>query len=118
MTIDLRIEGKFSIWFGGEREGPAHVEDNAEILEPPNHLKIGTMSFQLSGTDEGCLLTFQDTLFFDQRPETDFARSVLGGWHSFMDSLGAKLDRHHSGEAPAEPDYSKIDFPGSESLSN
>lgn len=111
-TIELKEGGVFQIFFGGDCEGPAHVEGIVTVFDPPNTLALGTMRFELERSDAGCTLVFTDVLQFDGvRTDDQFANSVLGGWHAFMDRLDAELAGLEPGEHP-EPDYSKIETVG------
>lgn len=112
LSFELKLGGQFEIWFGGKCEGPAHVTGVVEELDPPNRLRLGSMCFDLAATDTGCTLTFSDVLWFDDRPKTDFAISVLGGWHSYMDSLCTFIEGQHTGVQPPEPAYANISVPG------
>ena len=116
LEIDLKLGGKFEIWFGGDCEGPAHVEGTVEVLEPPHVLQLSTMRFEIEETLEGCVLTFSDVLHFDDRPRSDFAVSVLGGWHVYMEQLTDFLSRTIKPLPYLEPDYRQIQVPGWELL--
>ncbi len=112
IKIEVKEGGAFSIRFGGECEGPPHVEGVVTKLDPPNILAFGSMRFELQGNANECTLVFTDVLHFDGiRTNDNFANSVLGGWHVFMDRLDDEIaglePGHHS-----EPDYSTIEVEG------
>lgn len=105
--------GRYRIWFGEDCEGPAHVEGQVEAFDPPRLLQIGSIRFELEPEGEGrCLLKFSDILWYDgKRTKTDFANSVLGGWHRFLDRFEFFVDHGRRLEVD-EPDYAKVEVPG------
>ncbi len=112
--IDLKLGGKFDIWFGGECEGPAHVSGTVTQFDPPRLLEAGSMRFELNSTkDGGCELTFTDVLFFSEgRTKEEHANSVLGGWHTMMDNIEAALNNLEVNHNRSEFNYAAIDVPG------
>jgi hypothetical protein len=117
IEIELRQGGKFQIWFGGDCEGPAHVSGTITEFDPPHVLQMGTMRYELQANEIGCLLRFSDILAFaGPRTRQQFAISVLGGWHAYLDKLELALEgKAGVGDVP-EPDYSMIQVPGWEIL--
>ncbi len=115
--FDREVGGEFTLWFGGECEGPAHVSGHVTEYDPPNLLAMGNMRWELTADGDECLLRFSDILFFDTSPENfNATNSVLSGWHKYLDVLeyalsGGKVDPT---EQP-EVDYSKIEVPGRDS---
>lgn len=114
IKLELVQDGRFEIWFDGEScDGPAHVSGTVTRYEPPRVLECGSLRFELEDRGADCLLTFTDILHYDgKRSRTEFANSVLGGWHRFLDALetalgGGKVDHH-----AAELDYQALDVPG------
>ena len=61
-TLEHRAGGTFRIWFGGECEGPAHVEGTVVAFDPPNLLQCGGMRWELRPEADGCVLLFTDIL--------------------------------------------------------
>ncbi|MEM7366087.1 MAG: SRPBCC domain-containing protein [Pseudomonadota bacterium] len=114
IQFEPRLGGEFNIWFGGECEGPSHVSGKVEAFEPPNLLVLGTICWQLEAVEEGCRLTFSDILHYDHRSRTDFANSVLGGWHMYVDTLEWHLNGQNGISPQEEPEvnYAAIDVPG------
>ena len=109
LLLEAELGGKFEIWFSGDCEGPAHVTGEVTKFNSPSALQMGSMEWSLSGQNGGCLVTFTDILHVDSRGFTEFANSVLGGWHKYLDSL----ERHLSGgvgdpRRDPEVDYSKL----------
>jgi hypothetical protein len=85
--------GSFEIWFGGQCEGPAHVEGTVTEFDPPWVLQCGSLRFELNRDGNGCLLKFTDILHFEgPRTEEEIVNSVLGGWHRFLDALEHALE--------------------------
>ena len=82
-------------------------------FDPPNLLVMGSMRWLLESDGDGCVLTFTDILWFDERDKADFSNSVLGGWHKYLDSLERAL-RGGKGDPrlDEEVDYSLLDIPG------
>ncbi|MEO2177533.1 MAG: SRPBCC domain-containing protein [bacterium] len=112
ITVERKKGGSFQIYFGGEGEGPAHVEGILTECDPPNVLQMGSMRYELESNNAGCLLRFSDILHFDGlRTRQQFAVSVLGGWHACLDKLELALDGKPTTDV-AEPDYSRIQVPG------
>ena len=112
-------DARFDIWFGDECEGPSHVSGRVDPYVPPKRLGLGAMRFELAAEDGGCLLTFSDVLWFDdKRTKVEFANAVLSGWHRFLDTLEIWLDEGVSALDLKEPDYLKIDVPGRDALSS
>lgn len=117
IEIELRVGGKFQIWFGGECAGPAHVSGTITEYDPPHVLQMGTMRYELQANESGCLLRFSDILAFEgPRTRQQFAISVLGGWHAYLDKLELALAGKAGAGDVSEPDYSKIQVPGWEIL--
>lgn len=117
IEIELRSGGKFQIWFGGDCEGPAHVSGRITEFDPPHVLQMGTMRYELQAHETGCLLRFSDILSFEgPRTRQQFAISVLGGWHAYLDKLELVLDGKAGVGDVSEPDYSMIQVPGWEIL--
>ena len=113
LQLDCREGGAFHIWFGGACEGPAHVEGTVTTFDPPHELALGGMCWRLKPTGTGTELTFTDFLMYDDRPRTDFANSVLGGWHAYMDALEQGLLSDDGGPVVvAEPDYAAFEIDG------
>lgn len=115
IQIDLKLGGDFTIHFGGDCEGPPHVEGTVTRLDPPNLLQLGGMRWQLEVEGSGCLLTFTDILMDDSasgRTWEEFCNSVLGGWHRYLDVLEDALAGREVIHGKPEFDYSKVDVPG------
>ena len=113
IKIDLKLGGKFEIWFGGDCEGPPHVSGRVSEYDPPRVLQCGGMRFELEDNNGGCLLRFSDILTFeDKRSNTELTNSVLGGWHSFLDRLEQALDGKPIDHDIGELDYSKFEIVG------
>ena len=111
--LEQRKGGSFEIWFGGKCEGPAHVSGAVIGYDPPRLLQCGSMRWELSKRGSGCVLVFTDVLHFDGlRTRTEFANSVLGGWHNYMDMLEDALAGREVDPDRPELDYSKIQVPG------
>jgi len=112
---EIRVDhanGTFQIWFGGDCDGPPHVE-GALRAEPPHLLIMGSMKYELTEINDGTLLKFTDILVFTgNRSRQEIALAVLGGWHAFMDRLCLALDEKYDGKQIPEPDYSRIEVPG------
>ena len=110
-------DAPFDIWFGDECEGPSHVSGRVDPFAPPTRLGLGSMRFELAPVDDGCVLTFSDVLWFDdKRTKVEFANAVLAGWHRFLDTLEIWLDEGVSALDLKEPDYARIDVPGRDAL--
>ena len=117
ISVELKQGGKFQIRFGGDCEGPAHVEGVVAEFDPPNVLQMGSMRYELKSNEAGCLLKFSDILHFEgPRTRQQFAVSVLGGWHAYLYKLELVLDGKSDGKDVAELDYSAIEVPGWEIL--
>lgn len=115
ITIDLKIGGRFTIHFGGDCDGPAHVDGTVTRLDPPNLLQLGGMRYALEARGSGCLLTFTDILMDDSasgRTQAEFCNSVLGGWHRYLDTLEDALAGREVIHGKPEFDYSTVDVPG------
>jgi hypothetical protein len=79
----------------------------------PHVLALGTIRFELEATHGGCRLTFSDVLWFDgSRTRAQFANSVLGGWHWFLDFMMRYLESGEAAPELPEPDYEKITVSG------
>lgn len=117
INIELKQGGSFEIWFGGDCDGPSHVSGIVEEFDPPNVMQLGSMRYQLIANDAGCLLKFSDVLqFAGPRSRQEFAVSVLGGWHAYLDKLELALGESSNISDVREPDYSEINVPGWEVL--
>ncbi|MCZ6616702.1 MAG: SRPBCC family protein [Gammaproteobacteria bacterium] len=117
IKIELKLGGKFKIWFGDGCEGSPHVSGIVEEFEPPNLLQIGTMRYELEANSAGCMLKFSDVLAFNgPRTRQQFAVSVLAGWHAYLDTLELVLDGKSDGRDLPEKNYATIDVPGWEIL--
>lgn len=113
IRFEPKPEARYDIWFGDECEGPSHVSGTLAAFDPPRHLALGSIDIQIVPTDEGCLLTFADILWFDdKRTKTAFANAVLAGWHQFLDRWQIWLTEGRPALRLQEPDYSRIDVPG------
>ncbi len=114
--LELRQGGRFDIWFTGESgdcEGPSHLHGEVSQFDPPKVLQCGSIRFELESLGQHCKLTFSDILRFDgSLTKADFANSVLGGWHRFLDVLEDALDGRVIDHTIAEYDYSKREVPG------
>lgn len=113
LSLDARQGSKFEIWFSENCEGAAHVSGHVTEYSPPNLLVLGNQRWELLAKGKGCVLTFTDLLFFDDRDKRDFSNSVLAGWHKYLDSL-ERLLRGGRGDprVDSELDYSKLEIPG------
>lgn len=115
IRIDLKVGGTFTINFGGDCDGPAHVEGTVIRLDPPNLLQMGSMRWKLEAKGASCLLTFTDILH-DQDPadrtKAELSNSVLGGWHGYLDILEDHLAGRELVHDKPEFDYSKLNVPG------
>jgi hypothetical protein len=109
ITLERKLGGSFEIWFGGECEGPAHVQGTVTAYDPPTLLECGGMRYELQADEQGCRLVFTDILSFDQ-PGTreEITNSVLGGWHSYMDQLEEALTTGSVDLTRPEPDYALL----------
>lgn len=96
VKLEPRPGGRFEIEFGGREggdcDGPAVVRGEIEHFEPPRLLQCGTMRWELEPAGEGCILRFSDVVAPEAgRTDRELARSVLGGWHWYLDALEAAL---------------------------
>ncbi len=108
--------GSFEIWFSEECEGPAHLSGTVSTYKPPGVLEMGSMRWELTPRDKGCMLVFTDILAFDNsRTRAEFTNSVLGGWHKYMDMLEYSFEGGE-GDPRDEPefDYSRVEVEGRE----
>ncbi len=104
---------RYEIRFGGDCDGPPHVEGTVVAYDPPNVLQCGTIRWELEAVGSACLLVFSDVLQFQEgRSDAEVTNSVLGGWHRYLDLLAQSLDGAGPDLATLEPDYSRIDVPG------
>lgn len=118
-SLELRLGGKFEIWFGGDCDGPAHVEGRITKLEPERILECGSMRWELCSADNGCLLVFTDILqFTGSSNKIEFTNSVLGGWHNYMDFLEDGLDGKMPDFDKPEINYANIQVAGRDELSD
>ena len=107
IEFECREGGTYQIWFGGNCEGPPHISGIVEAFQPPNVLQLGTIRWELSATESGCRLQFSDVLHFaGPRTRREFADSVLGGWHQYLDWLEDSLAGRAIDSDEPEPDYS------------
>ena len=105
--------GHYEIRFGGDCDGPPHVEGTVVAYDPPNVLQCGTIRWELEAVGTACLLMFSDVLqFHEGRWDAEITNSVLGGWHRYLDLLEQSLGSTGPDLDTPEPDYSKIDVPG------
>ena len=117
IRFEPAADAPFDIWFGDACDGPAHVSGRIGVFKPSRRLGLGSMQFDLTPIEGGCLLEFSDVLSFDDtRSRIDFANAVLAGWHRFLDTLEIWLDEGLAALDLPEPDYSAIDVPGRDSL--
>ena len=117
LRFEPAADAPFDIWFGDECEGPSHVSGRVDPFVPPVRLGLGSMRFELAAAADGCVLTFSDVLWFDDKyTKVEFANAVLAGWHRFLDTLEIWLDEGVSALDLKEPDYAKVDVPGREAL--
>lgn len=103
ITLEPRPGGRFEIEFGSrdgsDCEGAAIVSGDIAHFEPFRLLQCGTMRWELEATDDGCTLRFSDIVAVESgRSARDTAKSVLGGWHWYLDALeealaGRAMDR-------------------------
>ena len=115
ISLDAELGGQFKIWFGGECDGPAHVEGAVSEFDPPNTLQLGGMRFELEENDQVCLIRFSDILNMAQdMAPIQITDSVLSGWHRFMDALQAHLSGEPFDRDVPEPSYRDVDVPGKE----
>ncbi len=113
LQLELKEGGRFSIWFGGGCEGPAHVTGTVRRFEPPHVLECGSIRFELEEARDGCLLRFSDILMFEaSRSDADITNSVLGGWHRFLDALEEALSGKAVDHDQPEFDYASIEVTG------
>jgi uncharacterized protein YndB with AHSA1/START domain len=113
VRFEAREGGTYEIWFGGECEGPAHVSGLVAAYQPPNVLQLGTIRWELSATEDGCLLKFSDVLVFEgPRSRGDISNAVLGGWHHYLDRLEEALAGRPVQHDQPEPDYAAREVPG------
>lgn len=98
VTLEPRPGGRFEIEFGSREGGnceggPSVVSGEIAHFEPPNLLQCGTMRWELVPDGHGCILRFSDVVALDgERSERELARSVLGGWHWYLDALEDALE--------------------------
>ena len=96
VTLEPRPGGRFEIEFGtregGDCEGSSVVSGRIAHFEPPRLLQCGTMRWELAPDGAGCILRFSDIVSVDgERTERELTRSVLGGWHWYLDALEEAL---------------------------
>ncbi len=115
IQFEAKAGGKYEIWFGDDCEGPAHVSGTLTEFDPPKLIALGSIRFELESEGQGCLLRFSDILWYDdKRTKTQFANSVLGGWHHFLDRFEIWLDegvRVLDKDLP-EVHYAEVDVKG------
>ena len=112
IRFEPKPDARYDIWFRRRVQRPIPRIRHPRHLRPapPPHPSI---DIQLAPTDAGCLLTFADILWFDdKRTKTAFANAVLGGWHQFLDRWEIWLTEGRAALRLKEPDYSRIDVPG------
>ncbi len=113
IEFEAKLGGAFRMWFSQERDGPAHINDEVRAFEPPHVLQLGSMRFELEREGDGCLLRFSDILFYDnKRTKTQFANSVLGGWHRYLNHLSDYVHGRPVDFVTSEPDYASRDVEG------
>ena len=112
--FEPELDGAYEIWFSEVCEGASHVSGTVNVFEPPRRLQLGSIAFELESIDGGTLLRFSDVLWFDGKStRAEFANSVLGGWHVFLDRFCYFVDEGRALEPiPSEPDYANMDVPG------
>jgi uncharacterized protein YndB with AHSA1/START domain len=96
ITLEPRTGGRFEIVFGSgegsDCQGPSIVSGEITHFEPPSLLQCGTMRWELEPDGDGCILRFVDIVAVDGgRSERETARSVLSGWHWYLDALEEAL---------------------------
>lgn len=114
MNFDPRPGGRYEIWFSDACEGPAHATGTIAEFDPPHALTIGSMRYELSPTEDGCLLVFTDIVNFDDpRENRTILLLVLGGWHKYLDVLEFALEGGRA-DPRREPefDYRTVTIPG------
>jgi uncharacterized protein YndB with AHSA1/START domain len=112
-TLDLTLGGGFEIWFGGDCDGPAHMEGTVIELDPPNLLQCGSMRYELNATEHGCHLTFTDVVQYSPSQLTPkILNSILGGWHRHTDMLEEHLNGAKVDQLVPELDYANTSVPG------
>lgn len=110
VSLEPRPGGHYRIEFAG-REGsdcssPTAVRGTIERFEAPYVLQCGTMLWELAADPGGCILRFSDVVEVEgPRSANDTARSVLGGWHWYLDALEAALAGRHFDRNQPEVDY-------------
>ncbi len=113
VRFEPRQGGTYEIWFGGDCDGPAHVSGAVAAFEPPHVLQLGTIRWELSEAEDGCLLKFSDVLVFEgPRSQADITNAVLGGWHNYLDLLEDALAGRPVDHQQPEPDYAARAVPG------
>jgi uncharacterized protein YndB with AHSA1/START domain len=103
ITLEPRPGGRFEIAFGSREgsdcQGPSVVSGEVAHFKPPSLLQCGTMRWELEPDGNDCILHFSDIVAVEGgRSERETARSVLGGWHWYLDALeealaGRSVDR-------------------------
>lgn len=110
VKLEPRPGGRFEIEFGsregGDCEGCSVVRGEIERFDPPRLLQCGTMRWELEPDGNDCLLRFSDVVVVeDERGDHETAKSVLGGWHWYLDALEAALAGSFVDRAKPEVEY-------------
>lgn len=110
ITLEPRPAGRFEIEFGSrdssDCQGPSIVSGEIAHFEPPGLLQCGTMRWELEPDGDSCILRFSDIVTVESgRSERETARSVLGGWHWYLDALEEALAGRFVDRTKPEVDY-------------
>lgn len=110
VQLEPRPGGSFQITFGEcddrDGEGPSVVSGEIAHFEPPRLLQCATMRWELEPDGDGCLLRFSDIVAVEApRSADDTARSVLGGWHWYLDALELALAGRYVDRTVPEVQY-------------
>jgi len=110
VKLEPRRGGRFEIEFGsregGDCEGGGSVRGEIEHFEPPFLLQCGTMRWELRPDGDACVLRFSDIVSVEPpRGEHATAKSVLGGWHWYLDALEEALEGRRVDRDRPEVDY-------------
>jgi uncharacterized protein YndB with AHSA1/START domain len=110
VKLEPRVGGRFEIQFGNcegsDCDGSSVVRGEIEHFDPPYLLHCGTMRWELEPEGNACVLRFSDIVSVDpSRGDNATARSVLGGWHWYLDALEEALEGRLVNRTKPEVDY-------------
>jgi uncharacterized protein YndB with AHSA1/START domain len=110
VKLEPRIGGGFEIQFGSREgsdcEGSSVVRGEIEHFDPPYLLQCGTMRWELEPDGNACVLRFSDIVSVEpSRGDNATAKSVLGGWHWYLDALEEALEGRLVDRTKPETEY-------------